>query len=177
MRKIYFAALTLAVLTSQAGCSRESTAGAGPATAATAVIPTGGSTGVDPNAPVTIRFNHWMGTGMEQYLVLHEGGLTGPAVPGRWAWNQERSEVVFHPAAPLRARTRYTLHMGGGIRDADGRTIDMRTHMRQMGGQWATGHMLGGGMMGGSSGAGGMMGPGWRHANGSYGMVFTFTTA
>ncbi len=25
--------------------------------------------------------------------------------------------------------------------------------------------------------AGGMMGPGWRAANGTYGMVFTFTTA
>ena len=34
-------------------------------------------------------------------------------------------------------------------------------------------------MMPGTHGGGmgwGMMGNGWRHANGSYGMVFTFTT-
>jgi hypothetical protein len=37
-----------------------------------------------------------------------------------------------------------------------------------MGGQWATG-----GMMGGQTG---MMGTGWHNSNGSYGMVFGFTT-
>jgi len=46
-----------------------------------------------------------------------------------------------------------------------------------MGGHWVTQQMLGdwgGGMMGGM---GSMMGPGWQHHNGTYGMVFTFTTA
>ena len=43
-----------------------------------------------------------------------------------------------------------------------------------MGGQWIMG-----GMMTGTHGgmAWGMMGSGWHNANGSYGMVFTFTTA
>jgi len=38
------------------------------------------------------------------------------------------------------------------------------------------GSMMGGmsGMMGGTSN---MMGAGWQHANGTYGMVFLFTTA
>jgi hypothetical protein len=34
--------------------------------------------------------------------------------------------------------------------------------------------MIGGSMMGGMSN---MMGSGWQHANGTYGMVFSFTTA
>jgi hypothetical protein len=33
---------------------------------------------------------------------------------------------------------------------------------------------LNGGMMGGSNG--GMMGPGWQSVDGTYGMIFTFTT-
>ncbi|HUC40086.1 MAG TPA: hypothetical protein VMR92_04575 [Gemmatimonadales bacterium] len=44
--------------------------------------------------------------------------------------------------------------------------------MRQHGGEWATREMMGGGMMGGD-----MMGSGWRHPNGTYGMVFAFATA
>ena len=43
-----------------------------------------------------------------------------------------------------------------------------------MGGQWITGGMMGGSHAGG---AWGMMGPGWRNSNGSYGMAFSFTTA
>ena len=42
-----------------------------------------------------------------------------------------------------------------------------------MGGQWATASMMGNGM----GMAGSMMGTGWRHSNGTYGMVFSFTTA
>ena len=38
-----------------------------------------------------------------------------------------------------------------------------------MGGQWASGTMMGSNT--------GMMGPGWQHANGTYGMIFTFTTS
>ena len=65
--------------------------------------------------------------------------------------------------------------MGGGL--------DYHQCIAQHDGQWATaaivghgpgpGPGMGGGMVGDSS----MMGPGWRHPNGTYGMVFTFTTA
>ncbi len=59
------------------------------------------------------------------------------------------------------------------MRDASGRPIDYGPCLSQYGGQWATSGMMDGGMMGDGS----MMGPGWRAANGTYGMVFTFTTA
>jgi hypothetical protein len=43
----------------------------------------------------------------------------------------------------------------------------------QFGGQWVSGGMMGG--MGSMSGS--MMGNGWQHPNnGTYGMIFTFTT-
>jgi hypothetical protein len=51
-------------------------------------------------------------------------------------------------------------------------------HGDMMGGQWATQSMMTGGMGMGSGSMGSHMGTGWQHPdNGSYGMVFTFTTA
>jgi hypothetical protein len=64
--------------------------------------------------------------------------------------------------------------MGGGITDANGRPAGYDTYGPMMGGQWIMGGMMTGTHAGMSWG---MMGNGWRHANGSYGMVFTFTTA
>jgi hypothetical protein len=147
------------------------------------VIPTGGSTNVNPNAPIVVEFSHAMMADMTGYMVLHEGAVTGPVVAGTWAWNAERTRATFTPAAPLKARTAYTIHMGGAMMDAEGRHVGFQQHGSHMGGQTATGGMMGGGMMGGGMMGGGMMadssmmGPGWRHADGSYGMVFTFTTA
>ena len=133
-----------------------------------AVVPAGGSVSVDPGTVVVIEFTHAMMSGMESYAVLHEGDARGPVVPGTWTWSQERTRATFTPGNALRSQTQYTLHLGGGMMDANGEGIGFGDHGRHMGGQWATGQMMGG--------AGGMMGPGWSHANGTYGMVFTFTT-
>ncbi|MBI4410056.1 MAG: Ig-like domain-containing protein [Gemmatimonadetes bacterium] len=147
------------------------------------VVPPGGATGVDPNGPIVVEFTHAVGTGMEQYVVLHEGTVTGPVVPGTWSWSADRTRLTFTPASPLQSQTRYTLHIGGGMRDADGHTVGLERHGGHMGGQWATGEMMTDGMMGGGWMGGGMMadstmmGAGWRHANGSYGMVFSFITS
>lgn len=86
-------------------------------------------------------------------------------------WSTDRTVLTFTPAQPLKAQTRYSLHLGGGMRDTDGGFVDYGPCVGQYGGQWATQGMMGGGMMGGN-----MMGEGWRHPNGTYGMVFTFTT-
>jgi len=67
----------------------------------------------------------------------------------------------------LKPRTRYTLHIGGGMMDADDHPVDLGLMGPQMGGQWAMG----------ASHHGPMMGNGWRGSNGSYGMSFSFTTA
>ena len=60
----------------------------------------------------------------------------------------------------------------------DGGSINLAACAR-LGGQYATAGMMGipagGGMMNGAWGPG-MMGEGWRSADGTYGMIFTFTT-
>ena len=50
---------------------------------------------------------------MEQYVDLHEGDLDGPLVPIRCAWSSDRITLGCTPDAPLKARTRYSLHVGG----------------------------------------------------------------
>lgn len=143
------------------------------------VAPANATAGVDPARPITITFGRSMMLGMESGVVLHEGPVTGPVVAGTWAWSADRTILTFTPVAPLKARTVYTLHLSPGLKGASGQSIDLRT-CTQLGGVYATGAMMGvaqgAGMMNGSWGPG-MMGDGWRAADGSYGMIFTFTTA
>lgn len=163
--------LTILAATSLAlGACGETT---GPALTArvVSVVPAGGATGVDPNAAIVVIFSRGMRSGMEQYAALHEGDVRGPIVNGTWMWSTDRTVLTFTPAPPLKAQTQYSLHLGGGMRDTDGGFVDYGPCVGH-GGQWATHGMMGGGMMGGS-----MMGEGWRHPNGTYGMVFTFTTS
>src|SRR5574341_1793892 len=129
------------------------------------VVPAGGTTNVDPSAPVVIEFSHAMRMGMEQYAALHEGEVTGPVVQGTWSWSADGLTLTFTPAAPLTHQARYTLHLGGGMMDADGNLLNYDHCTSQHGGQWATQSMMGGSMMGGSMMGqnGGMMGGGWEH--------------
>lgn len=146
------------------------------ATALVSIAPQGGAIGVDRFAPVVIEFNHEVAAGMERYALLHRGDVTGPEVAGSWAMSQDLLTLTFTPAAPLEPNASYTIHLGGGMMDADGRHVDFQAHGSHMGGSWATGGMMGGGMMGGAMDEK-HMGQGWQHPhNGSYGMVFAFTT-
>lgn len=143
------------------------------ATELLSVVPVGGAVDVDPNEPVTIQFSHPMGFGMEQYVALHEGDISGPVVAGTWTWQEDRTSLTFTPDEPLKPQTQYTVHIGGGLMDGVGNLLDCRRG-EQFGGQWVTNGMMGG--MG--SMAGGMTGDGWRHpGNQNYGMSFSFTTA
>jgi hypothetical protein len=149
-----------------------------PTTAVVSMVPSGGATSVDPAAPIVITFSHAMRAGMEQYVALHQGGLDGPAVPMTCTWSPDATTLTCAPNEALASGTTYALHLGGGMRDAIGGELDYDQCLRDHDGQWATGAMLGrGGLGGGMMGGSGMMGPGWRHGNGTYGMVFTFTTA
>lgn len=58
--------------------------------------------------------------------------------------------------------------------DADDMPVDLDDMVGQMGGMWLQPGMAGG-MHGGQPTN--MMGAGWMGANGSYGMIFTFTTS
>lgn len=149
----------------------------GPSAVATtelvSVMPSGGSTGVSGTGPMVMTFSHPMMAGMEQYLDLHQGNASGPLVAITCTWSADRLTVTCVPGQPLQAKSPYALHMGGGMIDADDHAVDMTQHQPQTGGQW-----LMPGMMGGMHAGAPMsrMGAGWKGANGSYGMVFTFTT-
>lgn len=164
---------TMAVFLFLGGCSDGGTAPSEDGAALLEVSPEGGATGVDPEQTVRIRFSHSMMGGMEEYALLHRGDVTGPAVDGSWELAEDRTVLVFTPDRPLRRDTGYTIHLGGGMRDADGHAVDFHSHGGHMGGGWATSGMMGGGM----HGDGHHGGDGWRHANGGHGMVFPFTTA
>ncbi|MGD2067172.1 MAG: Ig-like domain-containing protein [Gemmatimonadota bacterium] len=155
--------------------------GASETTALLSIVPTGGATDVDPPATVVVGFDHPMMPGMEAYALLHRGDVTGPEVPGAWRLSDDLRTLTFTPASLLQPGTTYTIHLGGGMMDADGRHVDFDAHGDRMGGVWASPAMMGRGMMGSGMMGGAVgdrhMGPGWQHpTNGSYGMVFTFTT-
>jgi len=136
--------------------------------AVASIVPAAQATGVDPAAPIVIRFTHPMLAGMERFVALHEGEtVAGPMVVGTWTWSSDRTELTFAHPTPLHPATRYTIHLGGGMRDTENRTLDHGVCAAH-GGTNATS-----GMMGGS----GMMGDGWRDSHGGYGMLFSFTTA
>jgi hypothetical protein len=137
------------------------------------VSPAGGATGMAVGSPITFRFSGAMGGGMEQYFDLHMGDLSGAEVAMTCAWSADRALLTCTPGSPLTARTTYAIHLGGGMLSSGGVNVDYTAGLG-MGGQW----IMGGMMTGTHGGMGwGMMGSGWRNANGSYGMVFTFTMA
>jgi len=167
MRRFGVAAIAVIGLAGFAACSDDVVA-PDAATQFASVVPGGGSVNVDPGTSIVIEFSHPMMVGMEAYMAVTEGDVNGVVVQGAWTWSSDRTRVIFQPAGPLKAATRYTIHIGGGMMDAEGRMIGFGDHGQRMGGQWATSQMMGG--------SHGMTGSGWQHSNGTYGMVFDFTT-
>lgn len=137
------------------------------------VVPAGGATNVDPSRPIVVEFSHAMAMGMEQYAALHEGDVTGPVVRGAWSWSSDRLRLTFTPATPLKPAAQYAIHLGGDMRDASGARLNYDHCAGQHGGRWLGASMMGSSMMGGRS----SMMRGWRHASGTLGMAFLFTTA
>lgn len=141
------------------------------APALVSIVPLDGAVGVDPTASVTLVFDHALMEGMENFLNVHEGSLGGPSVDGSRERAPDGRTVIFRPTAPLSPATTYVVHVGGGMTGPDGTPVDLGSHGPTMGGDWATGSMMG---PGGSARHGA---DGWLHpTNGSYGMVFAFTT-
>jgi len=138
------------------------------------MTPQGGATGVPVSSQVVLRFGAAMGTGMEQYVDLHMGDVAGPIMPMDCGWSADRTTLTCTLRGPLSPRTTYVVHVGGGMMTQAGQVLDYTQYGPMMGGQWIMGGMMGGSHAGSPWG---MMGSGWRNANGSYGMAFTFTTA
>jgi len=141
------------------------------------VAPAGGSVGVDVGVSVVATFDHALMPSVVENAALHEGGVDGPEVVGTWTLTGEGTVLTFTPAEALKPATSYTIHLGGGMHGDHGEPLNFEMHgSAHMGGQWATGRMMSGGMPG-MGGSHPHMGDGWSHANGSYGMIFSFTTA
>lgn len=141
------------------------------------IQPGNATTGVDPNAPVVLRFNHAMMTGMEMLVVLHEGSINGAAVTTTATWSPDRTTLTLKPQGPMKHATTYVVHLSPSLQDTAGHMINMAPGA-MMGGQMVSAGMMGGGaMMGGQMVSAGMMGTGWRAADGTFGMIFAFTTA
>ena len=148
--------------------------GASAGVAFMSVSPAAGATGVAVGSPIVFRFSGAMGAGMEQYVDLHVGDLSGAELAMGCSLSADRTQLSCTPASPLVPHTTYAIHLGGGTMSARGTLVAYTTYGPGAGGQWIMG-----GMMTGTHGgmAWGMMGSGWRNPNGSYGMFFTFTTA
>lgn len=158
------------------GCGNATTMELPPvaATELLSVSPQGGATGVTTMPDLVFTFNHPMASGMQQYLALHHGDLTGATTPMTCDWGDSLRTLTCRPNEPLAPGSDYTVHMGGGMMDADDHPVDMGRYGMTMGGSWATSTMMGSplGMMGRQQS---MMGNGWRDAQGRYGMAFRFT--
>ena len=175
-RTFAWIALAAAAILGATACT-DSTTSVEPTTELLSVTPRGGEVNVATTSEVVITFSHAMDPMMTEYAALHEGDVHGPEVPGTWAFSGDGTELIFTADQPLKSATEYTIHLGGDMMDAEGHHVDMGTHGEMMGGTWADeSMMMGGGMMGG--GMHEHMGEGWEHPqNGSYGMIFTFTTS
>ncbi len=140
------------------------------------IQPANAATGVDPAAPIVLHFSHAMMNGMELLVVMHEGSLSGTVVATSAAWSADRMTLTMMPQAPLKRATTYVVHLSPSLEDMNGHMINLAPGT-MLGGQVVIGSMMGGGSMMNGQWGPGMMGAGWQAANGTFGMVFTFTTA
>ena len=146
--------LLLTALAGLGACS--SSTNPTPSTQLVSVAPVGGATGIAVNTSITMHFSGPMMMIGDSEITLHQGAVTGAVVPCTRSWSVDSMTLTMTPMSPLAASTHYTIHLGVGMMDADGHSIDMTTHGMGMGGQ-----CMGGGMMGGAC---------------ADGMVFGFTT-
>ncbi len=140
------------------------------------IQPGNATTGVDPSALVVLKFTRSMMTGMEMLVILHEGSVTGATIPASATWSSDRMTLTLKPQSALKRGTTYVVHLSPNLQDTAGRMINM-TPGTMMGGRTVTDGMMGSGSMTNGQWGPGMMGAGWQASNGTFGMIFTFTTS
>lgn len=117
-----------------------------------------------------------MMAGMEMLVVLHEASVSGAAVPATATWSTDRTTLTIKPQSAMTRATTYVVHLSPSLKDSAGNMINMAPGTA-MGGMSVSGSMMGSStMMNGQWGLG-MAGAGWQAANGTFGMMYTFTTA
>ena len=158
-----------------AGCSTGTPLEPAP-TALLTTLPAAGATAVDVNAQIEVRFDSPLAPGAGHPIALQVGDCPGPVVAGTWTLTADGKGLTFTSTQPLDPSTRYTIHVGGGVRDAAAALVDLDLHGPGLGGTWVTLNMV----MGMTSMGMGMgplhSGPEWRYPNGMYGLAFAFTT-
>jgi len=150
------------------------------ATALLSVTPSDGDAGVGTRPTIDVRFGRPLASGAAALIALQVGDCPGPVVDGMWSRSADGSVLSFVPTEALDPGVRYTIHLGGGMTDADGALVDLEQNGSALGGMWVTESMvMGMNSMGMTTGMGSMVshsGPGWRNPNGYYGLAFDFTT-
>lgn len=131
--------------------------------------PTGEATNVDPGVVVEIEFSSPMAETMSDLVALHEDTPAGALAAGTWEWSPDHLFLRFRVNNRLREQTRYHLHLGGGLEDAQGHRLNFEHAMQFHHGDWCTDGMAGGHHQF-------MHQHEWQHRNGSFGMVISFTT-
>lgn len=176
-RNRMLAVLPFAALMISACSSTDAGVGPTDAVALASIQPANATAGVALSAPIVLHFSKAMMSGMEMLVVLHEGSVTGPVVGTTAMWSSDRTTLTMTPQTAMKHATTYVVHMSPGLQDTAGHMINM-TPGTAMGGQTVNSGMMGGAtsMMNGQWGPG-MAGAGWQAANGTFGMMFTFTTA
>ena len=181
MSRNALAVIAIASSLALGACSSSNSSPTGPdaaAPAALSVLPAASATGVGVTTPIVVTFNMSMMSGMEMLVVVHEGSVAGPQVTGSSSWSADRHVLTVMPATTLKSKTTYVVHLSPSLQGANGKTIDL-TQCTKIGCQYVSGSMMGfgtAGMMSGSWGPG-MMGAGWQATDGTFGMLFSFTTA
>ena len=156
-----------------AACSTSTPVEVG-STALLTTIPAAGGAGVDVNAQIEVRFDSPIAPGAGHPIALQVGDCPGPVVAGTWSRTADGMGLRFTSTQPLDPSTRYTIHVGGGLTDADGAIINLDLNGLALGGTWVTLDMVMGmtGMGMGRSHSG----PDWLYLNGMYGLAFAFNT-
>lgn len=148
------------------GCGRADGLSPDEALLITSLTPAASATQVDVGTTIELTFNHPVPHAMEAYVMVHEGGVDGPAVTGTWMWSGTGMHLEFHPDLPLLGQQRYTLHLGGAMQDTEGHMLDYDYCRTVQGMAWAWSDGM----------HGHQMGAGWMHENGSYGLTAWFET-
>ncbi|HQR17618.1 MAG TPA: Ig-like domain-containing protein, partial [Gemmatimonadales bacterium] len=125
-----FTALLAAVAVSLTAACSDST-GTTTTTTLTNVSPAGNATGVAVTAPVVLTFSDSMGQGMEAYMDVHQGTTATGTMPMTCTWSADRTTLTCTHASPFAPGTMYTVHVGAGMKDADGMPVGMGDMMAQ----------------------------------------------
>jgi glucose/arabinose dehydrogenase len=93
------------------------------APAVTSTTPAGGTTGVAPNAPITVRFSEGMAAGTITPANLELRGPGGTLVNRAVTYDAANQAATITPSAALAASTQYTVTVRTGVTDAAGNAL------------------------------------------------------